>query len=336
MSKIPRLDLTPLRDGAGDQRAAEPVLAAIRESSCDSGFLVAAGHGIPQALVNPVLRAARAFFALPAEAKLEVAPQRWNPKSPNVYRGYFPASADGKEGFDMGDPRLADLLAAPSASPFHERNRFPSSLAAAHLTAIAHYFEALSTLGRTLVCAIVAALGGDSERVDAAFPQPGSASTLRFNFYPATETPHLVARDDTPLCCASHVDSGMLTILYQDENAGLQVRDRTGRWRDVPYDPGAFVVNTGLAFQRISGGRLAATPHRVRQTAAGARLSIPFFFEPRPDLDLDPALLGLERQSADPSVARPPTYEAFLEQAQRRFPEYDRPTRREDGAPLGR
>lgn len=329
MSKIPRVDLTPLRDGGCHATAAQPVLAALRAGACDSGFLIVTGHGVPLALIDDLLAAARAFFALPAEAKLGVAPQRWNAESPNVYRGYFPAAADGKEGFDIGepvggsvgDPALEALRLAKSSSPFHERNRFPGGLSAVHLTAIDRYFEALSSLGTTLVRAIVAALGGEPRRVGAAFPQPGSASTLRFNAYPFSKTPHVIARDGSPLCCASHVDNGILTILYQDENAGLQVRDPAGRWRDVPYDPATFVVNTGLAFQRLTGGVLAATPHRVLRADA-PRLSIPFFFEPRPDLRLDPTLLGLGTRDG----GEPPTYESFLEAEMRRFPEYARPS----------
>ena len=149
----------------------------------------------------------------------------------------------------------------------------------------------------------------------------GSASTLRFNRYPEQTTPHCVDPDGTPLCCAAHTDNGILTLLAQDENAGLQVRTRDGHWRDVPYAPDAFVVNTGTAFERLSGGRLVATPHRVLH-APRTRLSIPFFYEPRPDLPLTPATVGLAAAPDDPPAE---SYATFLDREMRRFAEYDRP-----------
>jgi len=320
-SPIASVDLEPLLQHGGGDALPDGVLSEIRDACTDTGFLLVHGHGVEAPVVAALLGAARAFFALPSETKLDVAPRPWNADSPNAYRGYFPATADGKEGFDIGDPRLAELPEPRGRSLFHENNRFPDALGEDHVAAIARYFDALSNLGTRLAGAVVASLGGESERVSNAFPRPGSASTLRFNSYPYSASPHQVARDGTALCCASHVDNGILTILYQDESAGLEVRDRQGRWRDVPYDPEAFVVNTGLAFQQLTGGRLAATPHRVRQAAA-ERLSVPFFFEPRPDLRIDPAELGLEQASADPAE----TYAEFLDRAMRRFPEYDRPS----------
>ena len=45
-----------------------------------------------------------ADVALPEEEKQQSAPQRWNPRSANRYRGYFPSTVQGKEGLDLGDP----------------------------------------------------------------------------------------------------------------------------------------------------------------------------------------------------------------------------------------
>ena len=84
----------------------------------------------------------------------------------------------------------------------------------------------------------------------------------------------------------------------------MQVKTRQGQWIDVPFLEGAFVVNTGRALQIASGGRYPATFHRVTPTPE-ARISIPFFLEPRWDTPVGHG-----------------TYEAHLERALRILPEY--------------
>ncbi|NNL68225.1 MAG: isopenicillin N synthase family oxygenase, partial [Myxococcales bacterium] len=185
---------------------------------------------------------------------------------------------------------------------------------------VARTFDAFSKLGLVLVQAMTAALGGSPERVAAGFARPRGLSTLRFNRYPGRAEPVEISREDgAALACETHVDSGMLTVLHQDACGGLQVRGRDGCWHDVPPARGALVVNTGLAFQRLVGGRFAATAHRVLLDPA-PRLSIPFFFEPVHDFQVTPAALGI---GVAPSGEAVP-YESFLAQELAKFPEYDR------------
>jgi isopenicillin N synthase-like dioxygenase len=168
--------------------------------------------------------------------------------------------------------------------------------------------------------AMVASLGGEPGCVASAFSRPESLATLRFNGYPADSEPvEISSQDGAKLACEAHVDSGLVTILYQDERGGLQVRDRKGHWHSVPYDRHAFVVNTGLAMATITKGQFAATPHRVLMTG-GERLSIPFFFEPRYDCLLAPESFGLTGASTSEAVA----YEVFLRESLAKFAEYDR------------
>jgi isopenicillin N synthase-like dioxygenase len=122
------------------------------------------------------------------------------------------------------------------------------------------------------------------------------------------------------LSCETHVDSGFLTILHQTESPGLQVRDKLKRWHDVPCDPRAFVVNTGRALQHVSGGKLAATEHRVRQCAE-ERLSIPFFLEPSFDFAVSPGSFGLTSTASD---SKSSSYEIFLRESLSKFVEYGR------------
>lgn len=278
------------------------------------------GHGIADQRIEAVAGAAARFFRLSNDAKLDVAPRRWNATNPNTYRGYFPSSVNGKEGLDIGDPQLDPSRIGLLRRPYYELNRFPSKLGDEWFDSVSRYFDALSTLGRVLLEVMVASLGGDPGRVAGAFSRPESLSTLRFNYYPNSSEPVEISNEDgSALACETHVDSGLVTILHQDDRGGLEVRDRGGRWRAVPYQRGAFVVNTGRALEQITNGVFRATPHRVL-LARGERLSIPFFLEPRHDWEVAPASFGL----GGPAPGEALSYEVFLRESLEKFVEYDR------------
>lgn len=323
---IPRIDISPLLEEGFEAPRSRAVLDQIRTAGADLGFMTVRGHGVPPDLMIEMDAAARAFFALPIGTKTSVSPRPWNRESTNVYRGYFPSSTAGKEGFDIGEPALAagdPEMDALLGGPYSEVNRLPTALGASWRATVERYFDALSSLGGVLVGSMVAALGGDPSRVAESFERPRSLSTLRFNFYPPRQrhaAPIEVSPEDgVALACETHVDSGLLTILYQDAQAGLQVRDRKNVWHDVPFDPDAFVVNTGLAFERITDRAFIATRHRVLLSPA-ERLSIPFFFEPVHEFELAPHSLGLAGDLEDD----PEPYGGFLRKSLAKFAEYDR------------
>ncbi|MCP5060165.1 MAG: isopenicillin N synthase family oxygenase [bacterium] len=323
---IPRIDISALLEEGFEAPRSHSVLEQIRTAGADLGFMTVCGHGVPPDLMIEMDAAARAFFALGIETKTSVSPRPWNRETTNVYRGYFPSSTAGKEGFDIGEPALATgdpQMDALLDGPYSEVNRFPTVLGRGWRATVERYFDALSSLGGVLVGAMVAALGGDPNRIAEAFHRPRSLSTLRLNFYPPRgqhEAPIEVSREDgVALACETYVDSGLLTILYQDAQAGLQVRDRKRVWHDVPFDPDVFVVNTGLAFERITDRAFIATRHRVLLSPA-ERLSIPFFFEPVREFVLAPGSLGLTGDLEDD--AEP--YGRFLRELLTKFAEYDR------------
>ncbi len=317
---IPHIDLSPIVGeglGSPDGRA---VVEQIHEACSEIGFMSVTGHGISRALIDRMVAAAHRFFSLPSESKLGVAPKRWNRDNANVYRGYFPSSTNGKEGLDVGDPSLPPTCEELLARPYYELNHFPAELDRAWRGDVAGYFEAQFELGSTLLQAMIVSLGGDPTTVTKHFERPRSLSTLRCNFYPTLEAPVESSREDgAALSCETHVDSGLLTILYQDQEGRLQVRDRQRFWHDVAYDPDAFVVNTGLALQRLTDGARPATRHRVLFSGE-ERISIPFFFEPAYDFVMAPQSLGLKAEPLPEAVS----YESFLAESLSHFIEYDR------------
>ena len=293
--------MIPIVDLAADD---ETVREGLRRAFEEIGFVVVTGHGVGPDRLGSIVDAARAFFALAADDKFACAPQRWNPNASNRYRGYFPSEAHGKEGLDLGDPGLDDSHAELLAHPYYERNVYAERLGSEWVEAIDAYFEIMTPLATRIVFEALRAIDATPAWTEASFARPTAQTTLRFNCYP-TETALASSDPDAPeLFCEAHYDSTVLTLLHQDRQGGLQVRDTERRWIDVPFLEDAFVVNTGRALQIASGDRYPATIHRVVPTA-DARISIPFFLEPKWD-----APIGDE------------SYEIYLERVMQRLPEY--------------
>ncbi|XP_010457797.1 PREDICTED: 1-aminocyclopropane-1-carboxylate oxidase homolog 3-like isoform X2 [Camelina sativa] len=92
------------------------------------------------------------------------------------------------------------------------------------------------------------------------------------HYYPPCPEP------DLTLGTSQHSDISFLTVLLPDQIEGLQVR-REGSWFDVPYVPGALVINIGDLLQLITNDKFISLEHRVlANRATRARVSVACFF----------------------------------------------------------
>ena len=319
---IPNIDLSEIISKDLNSDAAKQIAKSIKEASEDIGFFTVTNHGIPISKINNLLKTCKKFFYLSEEDKLKIAPKKWNPNTNTVYRGYFPSSVNGKEGLDIGDPLLkqdmADLLKKEKFEVNHDMTFLDPSWQAT----INNYFDDLHNLGMIIFKTIISSFSSNLSIADQAFQRPKTLSTLRFNYYPKQDKPvEVSSQDGVALGCETHVDSGIMTILYQDKKGGLQVQNRHSlEWHDVPHDPSAFVINTGLALEYLTNGRMKATNHRVLFNQE-ERISIPFFFEPSYDFKLDPKYLDINENL----IYNIDNYEDFLTNSLKKFVEYDRP-----------
>ena len=319
---IPNIDLSEIISNDLNSDTAKQIAKSIKEASEDIGFFTVTNHGIPISKIENLLKISKKFFYLPEEDKLKIAPKKWNPNTNTVYRGYFPSSVNGKEGLDIGDPLLkqdmADLLKKEKFEVNHDMTFLDPSWQAT----INNYFDDLHDLGMIIFKTIISSFSSNLSIADQAFQRPKTLSTLRFNYYPKQDKPvEVSSQDGVALGCETHVDSGIMTILYQDKKGGLQVQNRRSlEWHDVPHDPSAFVINTGLALEYLTNGRMKATNHRVLFNQE-ERISIPFFFEPSYDFILDPKYLDIDENL----IYNINKYEDFLTNSLKKFVEYDRP-----------
>ncbi|MFF0085729.1 isopenicillin N synthase family dioxygenase [Streptomyces canus] len=298
---LPVIDISRFRPPSAEEADRDAFLAELRTAAHEVGFFYVTGHGVPAALREEVVSAARRFFALPKEQRLEIE----NLNSPQ-FRGYtrtgteFTAgSADWREQIDIGPERasLETGLDDPDYLRLIGPNQWPSALPQLRDIVLRWQAEALP-VSREVLRALAAALGQDEGYFDQWFDDE-AAVHVKIVHYPPR------AAEDADQGVGAHKDYGYLALLQQDEVGGLQVQRGDGTWIDAVPVPDAFVFNIGEMLEIATQGYLKATQHRVVSPQPGVhRYSIPFFLGPRLDavvkpLQLPPELTALSRGVTD-------------------------------------
>ncbi|MDT3479964.1 2OG-Fe(II) oxygenase family protein, partial [Salmonella enterica] len=99
-------------------------------------------------------------------------------------------------------------------------------------------------------------------------------SNIRINHYPPCPTP------DLGFGIGPHQDTGVLTVLAQDNVGGLEVwRKSDGQWIGVKPIPNSYIINVGSIMQVWSNDMYESPVHRVTVNSK-ERFSIPFFLKP--------------------------------------------------------
>ena len=318
---ITKIDISELINFGLQSNKSNKIIKQIKKACLNTGFFTVVGHGVPVHLINSILICSKKFFDLPAKKKLSIAPQKWNKENSNVYRGYFPRFVNGKEGLDLGDPNLKNSMHEILKKDKFECINLKKVFDDKSILTISKYFDCLFNLGELLFKSIAKSFGASPNIVNKAFVRPKTLTTLRFNYYPKQKKPIKISKlDGKGLACVTHVDSGIMTILYQDKIGGLQVQNRNNyKWHDVPYKKNSFIVNTGLALQQLTNNKIKATNHRVIFNSR-KRISIPFFFEPNYNFTLNPTVLKIKERP----LYEINNYEIFLKQSLKKFVEYKR------------
>ncbi|MGB5974700.1 MAG: 2OG-Fe(II) oxygenase family protein, partial [Nodosilinea sp.] len=136
-----------------------------------------------------------------------------------------------------------------------------------------------------------------------------SNTVLRLAHYPAVGM-----APPGSLRAAPHEDINLITLLCEATAPGLEILTQQG-WLPVQTTPGQIVVDTGDMLQSLTNGLFKSTTHRVTnpQSASQARLSMPFFVHPRPEVDLTP-VSNLVLRTGGISQFPPITAAAYLAQ----------------------
>ncbi|NVK45263.1 MAG: isopenicillin N synthase family oxygenase [Rhodobacteraceae bacterium] len=239
-------------------------------------------HGIPRGLLRDVIAAAEEFFALPEEDK---APLDIRHSSCN--RGWAGMGVErlggpdgtplSKESFSIGLDLRPDDPRVLAGEPFRGPNVWPDC--DQFRDVMRDYYKEMLSLGRSLMRAVESDLDLPKDFFKPHFSEPNA--TLRLSHTPA-DAWHHEAPSDLP-----QFDYGALTLVLSDGEAGLQVKNRSGRWYDIPDTPDTLTVLVGEELMRWSNDLYRAAPHRVLPPVQPRTLAA-FYLDPNPESVIAP------------------------------------------------
>jgi isopenicillin N synthase-like dioxygenase len=281
---LPIIDINPLTTGESDLRSVGDQI----QSACRaSGFFYITGHGVSRDLQEKLEAFSSEFFSRPIDEKMKIRMELAGP----AWRGYFPVGGeltsgvpDLKEGIYFGEELRDDDPRVKAGLPLHGQNLFPDDMPEFR-GAVLEYLDAMKDLGHAIMRGISVSLHLDAETIYETYTADPLTLFRIFHYPPAGQS---TVQDQWGV--GEHTDYGLLTILKQDDNGGLQVKSRTG-WIPAPPVRDTFVCNIGDMLERLTQGYYRSTAHRVRNETGQGRLSFPYFFDPGfpspiPPLDL--------------------------------------------------
>jgi isopenicillin N synthase-like dioxygenase len=286
VTRIPLIDFNGVREG--DAAALARVGREIREACTTIGFFYIVNHGVPQHVIDAAEEAARKFFAYPVETKRRAAVN-------HRHRGfnslgdatmYQAKRPDYKEFYSIGLELPEDDPDVLAGQALRGPNNWPDFMPELR-PALYGYYEAIGECGSHLLRAVASSLDIDEHFFASRYTK--RMQRTQMVYYP----PQPPQSDADQFGVAPHTDYGCITLLWQDQVGGLQVREiANDTWIDAPPIPGSFVVNVGDLLARWTNDRFRSTLHRVINASGRERYSIATFYDPTYGAIVDPAELG--------------------------------------------
>ncbi len=285
---VPLIDIEPfLRGGAADKKRT----AAALDDACRAfGWLVIAGHGVPDALVREMHAVSRAYFSLPHWEKMK------HRMPADRYRGFTPPGTESLA-YSLDEERPPDLKEAYSMGPVDSAyDEYHYGAAGARYFAPNIWPDRPSDMPRVWEAYYreMTRLSADVMRIFAvALDMPEDFFAPKIDehitnfsaiYYPSQPD----APEPEQLRGGAHTDYGSLTLVHCDTAVGgLQIQTEDGAWEDVPWFPDSFSVNLGDLMAEWTNDRWRSTMHRIanppRDKAHLDRLSLIFFHQPNYD-----------------------------------------------------
>ncbi|KAI5465665.1 hypothetical protein BGZ63DRAFT_348835 [Mariannaea sp. PMI_226] len=261
---IPLIDFSRFLKGAPEER--NDTAKAILHGFQTAGFIYLKNYSIPRDDVKHTFSMSARFFDQPEQDKMALC---WT--TPEANRGY---SAPGREKVsqltDVNDVEKV-RAAAPDLKESFEIGRegepgFPNQWPDENGPTVGFrsdmlgFFDQCKKLHIEVMRAIAVGMGLDETFFDS-FVDVGD-NTLRLLHYPTVKS-EVFKINPGAVRAGEHSDYGSITLLFQDNRGGLQVKSPTGQFVDATPIEDTVVVNAGDLLARWSNDTIKSTIHRV-------------------------------------------------------------------------
>jgi len=293
-NNIQLIDFSLFLNGTPPER--QSAAAAILNGFQTAGFIYLTNHQIPLTTVSTVFSTSAQFFTRPTAQKDALG---WT--TPRANRGYVAhgrektttltskeeveklkaAAPDLKESFEIGREG-AEGLPNNWPSGDEEAVKFKHVMTSFH--------DECKQLHIEVMRAIAVGMGLECNYFDT-YTDVGD-NTLRLLHYPPASKE--VFKNKLQVRAGEHTDYGSITLLFQDDRGGLQVKSPHGHFIDATPIPGSVVINAGDLLARWSNDTIKSTLHRVVEPPAPpqgdthpARYSVAYFCNPNYDSQIE-------------------------------------------------
>jgi isopenicillin N synthase-like dioxygenase len=282
------IDFSLFLHGTSSQR--QEAAASILHGFQTAGFIYLSNHTISPTTLSTVFATSAKFFTRPLDEKLALG---WT--TPAANRGYVAhgrektttlTSKDEVEKLRGAAPDLKESFEIGREGAEGMPNNWPTgdSEAQNFRDVMVGFHDSCKDLHIEVMRAIAEGMGLDGSYFDT-HTDVGD-NTLRLLHYPPAAK-EVFKKNKLQVRAGEHTDYGSITLLFQDDRGGLQVKSPNGNFVDATPMEGTVVVNAGDLLARWSNDTIKSTLHRVVEPptpAEGdmhpARYSIAYFCNP--------------------------------------------------------
>ncbi|XP_030440615.1 gibberellin 20-oxidase-like protein [Syzygium oleosum] len=252
--QLPVLDLS--------QPVESTFLSALSQACQEWGFFYVINHGIPESIFSELCLLSEHIFSLPQELKLKLGPS----SSIQTYTPRFIASPYF-ESLRVSGPNFMASAKASADELFGSQNHEISN-------ALQEYGSKVIEVSKIVIEVLLKCLGNDYEEKYHKTEFSNCHGYLRIVNYSPPEN----VKEKEVEGLGMHTDMSCITLVYQDEIGGLQMRSKEGEWLNIDPCKGSLVVNIGDLMQAWSNGRFRSSEHRVVLKQPVNRHSLAFFW----------------------------------------------------------
>ncbi|KAL9984468.1 hypothetical protein ACROYT_G006762 [Oculina patagonica] len=161
--------------------------------------------------------------------------------------------------------RPGDLKESFDLETFDDENfSWPDTELPNFKSTVSSFYQSIKDLALRVLTAMALGLEMEPNTFTRFFNKVGTSEgglQMRYNFYP--KIPDLSEVKAGQIRCGEHTDYGAISVLFQDDLGGLEVRNVDGKF--IPAKPmkGTVLVNIADLMQRWTADKLKSTVHRV-------------------------------------------------------------------------